>query len=72
VPVSRDVESARQNWIEELYECDSAGSISFTISNLSAGYSRTYCLGHWSVDEKPIKPSAKRRKAGHSAVAGAN
>jgi molecular chaperone DnaK len=71
LPVSRDAGAASQR-IEELYECDSAGSISVSISNRSSGYSRTYRLGHWGVDEEPVKPSGKRRKPGHSAFAAKN
>jgi molecular chaperone DnaK len=29
-------------WVEELYECDAQGIIHVTISNQTAGYSRTY------------------------------
>ena len=48
--------------IEELYECDASGSIAVSISNHSAAYSRSYPLGHWSQDSKPIKQSRRRKK----------
>lgn len=53
--------SAAQEQIEEVYECDSSGSISVTIENGTSGYSRVYRLGRWSQDEKPV-PAVKRRK----------
>jgi molecular chaperone DnaK len=49
--------------IEERYECDSGGSLTITIANLTAGYSRTYRLGRWSLDSKPVKPTRKRRSS---------
>jgi molecular chaperone DnaK (HSP70) len=48
--------------IEERYECDSGGSLTVTIASRTAGYSRTYRLGRWSLDSKPVKPARKRRK----------
>ncbi len=53
--------------IEELYECDSGGSISVTIANLSANYSRKFQLGHWSGREAAIKPGKRKQKAGRAA-----
>jgi molecular chaperone DnaK (HSP70) len=47
--------------IEERYECDSGGSLTVTIANRSAGYARTYRLGRWSVNSKPVKPPRKRK-----------
>jgi molecular chaperone DnaK (HSP70) len=49
--------------IEEVYECDSGGSIAVTIANESAGYSRTYRLGRWSIATKSVKPARGRKKA---------
>jgi molecular chaperone DnaK (HSP70) len=48
--------------IEEVYQCDSGGSIAVTIANESAGYSRTYRLGRWSLDTKSVKPGRGRKK----------
>jgi hypothetical protein len=48
--------------IDEVYECDSGGSIAVTIANESAGYSRTYRLGRWSLDTKSVKPARGRKK----------
>ena len=48
--------------VAEVYECDAGGSIRVTIANESAGYSRTYRLGRWSTDTKPVKPARGRKK----------
>jgi molecular chaperone DnaK (HSP70) len=58
--VVRSSEAASQS-IEERYECDSSGSIAVTIANHTSGYSRTYRLGRWSLESKPVKPPRKRR-----------
>jgi molecular chaperone DnaK len=62
VPVSYSANGSPQ-WIEELYECDSGGSIAVTIANRSAGYSRKYQLGRWSLETKAVKPVQRRKKA---------
>jgi hypothetical protein len=60
MPVVRSPEAASQN-IEERYECDSSGALTVTIANRTAGYARTYRLGRWSLDSKPVKPPRKRK-----------
>src|SRR5246500_2570909 len=45
--------------IEERYECDSGGSLTVTIANRTAAYSRTYGLGRWSLNSKSVKPVRK-------------
>src|SRR5258707_15293376 len=45
--------------IEERYECDSGGSLTVTIANRTAAYSRTYSLGRWSLNSKSVKPVRK-------------
>ena len=50
--------------IEERYECDSGGLLSVTIANRTAGYARTYRLGRWSLDSKPVRSGRKRKKEG--------
>jgi molecular chaperone DnaK len=62
VPVTHSPNAAAAQ-IEEVYECDSGGSIAVTIANESAGYSRTYRLGRWSLDTKSIKPARGRKKS---------
>jgi len=52
--------SAQQ--VEELYSCDSTGAIAATISNRSAGYARTYPLGRWSAELKPVVPVRRKKK----------
>ncbi len=50
--------------IEELYECDAGGSITVTIANVSADYSRRFRLGHWSGRETAVKPKVRKGKTG--------
>jgi molecular chaperone DnaK (HSP70) len=52
--------------IEELYECDSSGSIAVTISNRDDGYLREFRLGRWSHDAKPVKPVQRRKRSAGS------
>lgn len=54
---------AEAQQIVEVYECDSSGSITVTISNDSAGYSRAYRLGRWSKGNRPLRPAGHRKKA---------
>lgn len=62
VPVTHSPDVSGQR-IEEVYECDSGGSIAVTIANESAGYARTYRLGRWSFDTKSVKPARPRKKS---------
>src|SRR5271165_3682494 len=50
---------ASSQLIEERYECDSGGSLTVTIANRTAAYSRTYRLGRWSLNSKSVKPVRK-------------
>jgi hypothetical protein len=61
VPVEH-VDVASAQLIEERYNCNSAGNVEVRISNLTAGYSRTYRLGRWAGKEAPVTPG-KRKKA---------
>ena len=54
--------AARKQRIEELYECDTGGAISVTIANTTSGFTRTYKLGRWSMDAKPVKASGRKKK----------
>jgi molecular chaperone DnaK (HSP70) len=49
--------------IREEYLCDASGSVAVRISNVTAGYSRDYRLGRWSVKQAPIVPAKKKRAA---------
>ena len=55
--------AANHQHLEELYECESGGSITVTIANLSAGYSAFYPLGRWSEKVKHVKPSTRRKRS---------
>jgi molecular chaperone DnaK (HSP70) len=67
IPVTQSHRAAGER-IEEIYECDSGGSIAVTIANESAGYSRTYRLGRWSLDTKSVKPARGRKKPSAASV----
>lgn len=58
----RNVSTGASQNIEELYECDSAGSIAVTIADSSAGYSQRFPLGHWSRKEQTVTPGGRRPK----------
>jgi molecular chaperone DnaK (HSP70) len=55
--------AANRQRIEELYECDSSGAITVTISNKCNGFTKSFRLGRWSTDSKPMKPTKRRAKA---------
>ena len=61
VPVAYSQFAPKQR-IEELYECDSGGSISVTISNKTTGGSHTYRLGKWSMNTKMVTPAARKKR----------
>jgi len=58
----RNTPDAASRQIEEMYECDSAGSIAVTIADSSAGYSQRFPLGHWSRKEQTVSPGGRRPK----------
>jgi molecular chaperone DnaK (HSP70) len=62
-PVAVTHSSNGSHSIEELYECDSGGSITVTISDLTTNCRRVYRLGHWSRESKPVKPAGRRARA---------
>lgn len=62
-PVTRSPVAAAQR-VEERYECDPNGSITVTLSNHSAGYSRTYQLGRWSPASTSLKKPRAKKAAG--------
>jgi molecular chaperone DnaK (HSP70) len=47
--------------VEEAYSCDASGTVTVTISNLTAGYQREYRLGRWSNQNGSSAPTRKRR-----------
>ena len=60
VPVHHDDVAMKQR-ITETFACDASGSVVVTLSNVSAGYSRSYPLGHWGTRAAPIHPARRRR-----------
>ncbi|HEX4230505.1 MAG TPA: Hsp70 family protein [Bryobacteraceae bacterium] len=63
LPVLHSPSAALQR-IEEVYECDSSGTIAVSIANRSAGYERTYRLGRWSSQDSNVVKPVRRRKKG--------
>jgi molecular chaperone DnaK (HSP70) len=60
LPILRS-NSAAFHDVEESYECDSTGTASVTIRNLTAKYERRYRLGRWSEKASVVKPGARKR-----------
>jgi molecular chaperone DnaK (HSP70) len=60
VPVHHDAD-ARVQEITETFACDASGTVKVTLANRTAGYERSYPLGHWGERNQPIRP-AKRKK----------
>jgi molecular chaperone DnaK (HSP70) len=69
-PALRDADSApvepsaaaQSQEIEEKYSIDASGTVTITITNLSAGYQRTYSLGRWAAKDAPISPAKARMR----------
>lgn len=62
VEVVHDAAAAGQR-IEETCRVEAGGTVTVTLSNHTAGYTRAYRLGHWGARAEPLKP-ARRRKGG--------
>lgn len=60
VPVEHSLRAMTQQ-IEEQFLCDAGGTVSVTISNLTAGYSRDYRLGRWSAKAATVTPGKRKR-----------
>ena len=73
VPVARS-DAAQSHQIEERYSGDASGTVTVTITNLTAGYERQYRLGRWAAEDTakpPVKPrTAHRRRKPSSGQAG--
>jgi hypothetical protein len=57
------VHSTPECQVEETYSCDASGTVTVTIANLTAGYSRTYQVGRWAAKAAPIVPGRKKKAA---------
>jgi Molecular chaperone len=62
-PVRHD-HSLSTHTIEESYQCNSSGSVTVVIRNVTSGHHRQYRLGHWSAQTAPVVPGRKKRTAG--------
>jgi molecular chaperone DnaK (HSP70) len=54
--------AARSHEIEEIYSIDASGTVTITIGNLTAGYSRVYRLGRWASKDAPVTPAKPRMR----------
>ncbi|MGD0437686.1 MAG: Hsp70 family protein [Bryobacteraceae bacterium] len=55
---------ARQQHIEEKYSSDASGTVTVTITNMSAGYQRQYQLGRWAARAEPLVVATHRTRNG--------
>lgn len=60
VDVVHDVDAPQQE-IEEKCRVEAGGSVTVTLANRTAGYTRAYKLGHWGARAEPLKPSRRRK-----------
>jgi molecular chaperone DnaK (HSP70) len=58
----RHSSAAQSQQIEETYSIDASGTVTITISNLSAGYQRTYRLGRWASKDALVTPAKARMR----------
>jgi molecular chaperone DnaK (HSP70) len=54
--------AAQSQEIEETYSIDASGTVTITITNLSAGYERIYRLGRWAAKDAPVTPAKARMR----------
>ena len=67
-PALRDAEGAMvqhsptapSQEIEEKYSIDASGTVTIAITNVTAGYQRTYRLGRWSAKDALVTPAKAR------------
>ena len=48
--------------IEESYSIDASGTVTITITNLTADYDRVYRLGRWASKDAPVTPAKARMR----------
>jgi molecular chaperone DnaK (HSP70) len=61
VPVQHSAVAPSQE-IEEKYSIDASGTVTITISNLTAGYTRSYRLGRWAAKDALVTPAKPRMR----------
>jgi molecular chaperone DnaK (HSP70) len=57
-------DAARSQQIEEKYSSDASGTVTVTITNISAGYQRQYQLGRWAAESAPRVAAPRRAGSG--------
>ncbi len=55
-------DAARSQQIEEKYSSDASGTVTVTITNMSAGYQRQYQLGRWAAQGGPRIAAGRRNR----------
>ncbi len=60
IPVRR-YESAGEQLIRESYSCDESGCLTVRIASLTGGYERSFQLGRWSGQKRPIALGKRSR-----------
>jgi molecular chaperone DnaK len=58
----RHADAARTQEIEERYTCDSNGTITAEITNVTAGYSRGFHLGKWAGKQTAVVPGKRSKQ----------
>lgn len=61
-------EEATGQEIEEKYSIDASGTVTVTITNLTAGYERQYRLGRWASKDEPVVPAKPRHRTAKKPV----
>ena len=54
--------AAHSQEIEEGYSIDASGTVTITIANLTADYTRVYRLGRWASKDAPVTPAKPRMR----------
>jgi molecular chaperone DnaK (HSP70) len=65
IPVEHS-QAAMSQEIEEKYSSDASGTVTVTITNITAGYERQYRLGRWAAKDTPavaVKPRLRHKKS---------
>lgn len=54
--------AAQSQQIQESYSIDASGTVTITITNLTADYERVYHLGRWASKDAPVAPAKPRMR----------
>lgn len=62
IAVTRSTAGVDQT-VEERYTCDASGTVTVTITNVSANFGRDFRLGRWAGKASTVAPGRKKKKA---------